>query len=421
MASNFDPYWEWLKIPANQQPPNYYRLLGLKPLESDAVAIEAAINRLVEKMQRLSNGPQVEAAQKILNQVAAARICFNDATKKQIYDSKLSAKLLSQQVAGSNIAAPKPKPEIGSPSTAGRPNDSPRNLAGKSNAAAGSKSRLDPNEESNDELQRILRMKYASVAMLVLGGLVGSLFVWSVFRKPPVGQIAQQPSVNSNNSDLRNDVSVKAPVPPNQKTPPTAASSKPNSLPLNGPKAGQPQTGTLEEAALAAAGKLRVAQTEPKQESTSLPIPAPTNVPLASAPANAAASPVPTTTPMTVQGASGSTPAPVNVLQTIAGMPDTFVPTKSHVFERHLNNVVGLQGQVVSSRTSSSGKTVYLMFSRARNDLIEIRAKAQNVSLESLQTFVGKIIRVRGEIKKEFGSNVIGMEIDTAEQIEIVE
>ena len=31
MAESFDPYESWLGIPPEDQPPNHYRLLGLKP------------------------------------------------------------------------------------------------------------------------------------------------------------------------------------------------------------------------------------------------------------------------------------------------------------------------------------------------------------------------------------------------------
>ena len=43
----FDPYHQWLGIPAAEQPPNHYRLLGVPLLESDLDVIEAAAERRV--------------------------------------------------------------------------------------------------------------------------------------------------------------------------------------------------------------------------------------------------------------------------------------------------------------------------------------------------------------------------------------
>ena len=40
----FDPYHQWLGIPAAEQPPNHYRLLGVPLLESDLDKIEASAN-----------------------------------------------------------------------------------------------------------------------------------------------------------------------------------------------------------------------------------------------------------------------------------------------------------------------------------------------------------------------------------------
>ncbi len=39
VAVDFDPYREWLDIPPADQPPNYYRLLGLSLFENDCAAI----------------------------------------------------------------------------------------------------------------------------------------------------------------------------------------------------------------------------------------------------------------------------------------------------------------------------------------------------------------------------------------------
>ena len=35
MTESFDPYHKWLGIPPQDQPPHYYRLLGIELFESD--------------------------------------------------------------------------------------------------------------------------------------------------------------------------------------------------------------------------------------------------------------------------------------------------------------------------------------------------------------------------------------------------
>ena len=42
VAVDFDAYREWLDIPPADQPPNYYRLLGLSLFEDDCAAIARA-------------------------------------------------------------------------------------------------------------------------------------------------------------------------------------------------------------------------------------------------------------------------------------------------------------------------------------------------------------------------------------------
>jgi hypothetical protein len=46
MADDFDPYQKWLGIPPQEQPPSFYRLLTLKPLESDLEVISKATTNL---------------------------------------------------------------------------------------------------------------------------------------------------------------------------------------------------------------------------------------------------------------------------------------------------------------------------------------------------------------------------------------
>ena len=74
MADAFDPYHKWLGIPSEEQPPNAYRLLGIKPLESDPEVIEAAADQRMAHLRTYQSGEHSALSQKLLNEVAAAKI-----------------------------------------------------------------------------------------------------------------------------------------------------------------------------------------------------------------------------------------------------------------------------------------------------------------------------------------------------------
>ena len=93
MPDAFDPYNEWLGIPPEEQPPNHYRLLGIKLFEGDGEKIASATLARMETLRNYQLSSHVEASQKILNQVAQARICLLDAEKKVAYDSELKQSL----------------------------------------------------------------------------------------------------------------------------------------------------------------------------------------------------------------------------------------------------------------------------------------------------------------------------------------
>ena len=78
MSQEFDPYFKWLKIPPSEQPPNHYRLLNLARFESDKDVIESAVAQLVTLLQNVSTGDKADYAQRILNDVAKARLCLSD-------------------------------------------------------------------------------------------------------------------------------------------------------------------------------------------------------------------------------------------------------------------------------------------------------------------------------------------------------
>ena len=93
MSRSFDPYYRWLGIPPEEQPPHHYRLLGIQPFENDPGVIETAADRQMAHLRTFQTGPQAEWSQTLLNQVAAAKICLLNRTKKAAYDVALRREL----------------------------------------------------------------------------------------------------------------------------------------------------------------------------------------------------------------------------------------------------------------------------------------------------------------------------------------
>ena len=91
MSETFDPYKKWFGIPPSQQPPNHYRLLGVSLFESDAEVIGNAADQRVRYLRGLETGEYAEHAQRLIEEVAAARICLLDPTARAAYDVELQA------------------------------------------------------------------------------------------------------------------------------------------------------------------------------------------------------------------------------------------------------------------------------------------------------------------------------------------
>ncbi|MBW3595678.1 MAG: hypothetical protein KY475_00220 [Planctomycetes bacterium] len=89
----FDPYYRWLGIPPEEQPPDRYRLLGVPPFERDVEVIQNAVDRQMMHIRTFQAGPHSAESQRILNEIAAARACLLDPAQKAAYDRRLYAEL----------------------------------------------------------------------------------------------------------------------------------------------------------------------------------------------------------------------------------------------------------------------------------------------------------------------------------------
>jgi len=93
VADNFDPYRKWLGIPEKDQPPHHYRLLNIEPFESDPEVISNAADSRMAQVKQYQSGKHSEASQRILNELAAAKVCLLNREKKADYDEELRARL----------------------------------------------------------------------------------------------------------------------------------------------------------------------------------------------------------------------------------------------------------------------------------------------------------------------------------------
>ena len=93
MDPAFNPYHAWLGIAPEEQPPHHYRLLGLRPFESNPAVIESAADRQMAHLRTFQAGKHGPLSQKLLNEAAAARLCLLKPDSKAAYDATLRERL----------------------------------------------------------------------------------------------------------------------------------------------------------------------------------------------------------------------------------------------------------------------------------------------------------------------------------------
>ena len=96
VSEPFDPYYLWLGIPPKDQPPNHYRLLAVELFENNRDVIAAAADQRIVHLRTYQLSKHVDWSQRLLNEVAAARVCLLTPEKKAAYDVRLR-ETLSQQ------------------------------------------------------------------------------------------------------------------------------------------------------------------------------------------------------------------------------------------------------------------------------------------------------------------------------------
>jgi len=108
----FDPYLKWLGIRPKDQPPHHYRLLGIDLFESDPDVISNAADARMLLVKTFQTGSNASLSQKILNEVAAAKVCLLSPQKKAEYDRRLREKLQAAPAQSFRRRARKSKPWV---------------------------------------------------------------------------------------------------------------------------------------------------------------------------------------------------------------------------------------------------------------------------------------------------------------------
>lgn len=127
IEEDFDPYYKWLGIREKQRPPNYYRLLGLELFEDDPEVIAEAADRQMGHVRTHQTGRYSKWSQRLLNELAKAKVCLLNGKKRERYNEKLKAELRAHKTE-SVLDAPLPALETGSDDKQRKPQGKPAPL-----------------------------------------------------------------------------------------------------------------------------------------------------------------------------------------------------------------------------------------------------------------------------------------------------
>lgn len=103
---DFDPYHKWLGISPENQPADHYRLLGVERFESDPDVIATAADQRMAHLRTFQAGARAELSQRLLNELASARVVLLNAQKKAAYDQELRRVLSAVAPASRPTAQP---------------------------------------------------------------------------------------------------------------------------------------------------------------------------------------------------------------------------------------------------------------------------------------------------------------------------
>jgi hypothetical protein len=215
MSEQFDPYHEWLAIPPKDQPPNHYRLLGVDLFEENPNVSESAADRQMAHLRTFQGGRHAAESQKLLNEVATAKVSLLNAAKKAIYDAQLRQVLQ----AGAEQAGSAPEAEYVDPGMASFVEAFQREDSPSAASRFAKKPRFNP----------AVLVGGVALAVVVLGSVA---FWWGSEKQEagsgqPTGSIS--PPSPKKNSPVAGVDPKKDSKPPAPLVPPPAAEPKPQS------------------------------------------------------------------------------------------------------------------------------------------------------------------------------------------------
>lgn len=200
MSAEFDPYYKWLGIPPAEQPPNLYRLLAIPLFEPDADVIDAAADGRMTHLRTFSAGKNGPLAQRLLNEVAAARVTLLNPQTRAAYDNQL--RIYFAHIAAQQQAALPPPPPTAQP-------DQPAAPAFE----------IDAGNYSAGRQRGTPILLIAFVLCLAIGGTVGG--AWYVMRGMKSNDtVVENPTVPTN-GDPANAIANPPAAGENPDTPPT--------------------------------------------------------------------------------------------------------------------------------------------------------------------------------------------------------
>ncbi|HQU43043.1 MAG TPA: hypothetical protein PK867_09530 [Pirellulales bacterium] len=109
-TGEFNPYQKWFGVRCEGKP-DHYRLLGLAPFEDDGETICHAAEQRLAYVRGLSLGDYQDIAQRVLNELAAAKVCLLAPEKKAMYDRALRARQ-SPASAPATVTPQPPQPPV---------------------------------------------------------------------------------------------------------------------------------------------------------------------------------------------------------------------------------------------------------------------------------------------------------------------
>lgn len=234
--TKFDPYQRWLGIPPQDQPPHFYRLLGLELFEEDPEVIKAAAENAIAFIQQNAFGEELQKSQRLLKDIEKVAAYLMSPPHKAKYDKKLKAKL---GMSPPEVTAPEaptqstsPQPKTAAP-TSPSSQESPRPIQVDSQSAV---STLEKSKRASKINVAGFEISYPAAAVgiavfLAVAILLGMQFMGTDSAQPT--SVAKQPPAPAATSE-----SPKPQTPQNPAL--VAKANKPVPKPLKQPEDPKP-------------------------------------------------------------------------------------------------------------------------------------------------------------------------------------